>query len=359
METTTINELPVLTWNWLKINNALMQNTPSAENFTASGYAVSDLPAGVTCRLASSEEKKHFSHIETGAGKNADIYFSESETILVTAAENIKAQKPVVITLDEKDATASHTQQIIRAEKNSSIAVIIVYTSEKNAKGFEAVRTLCSAAENAYIHLIKVQLLGNGFIQIDDTGSECGENGRSEVTQIILGGKETYTGIKASLPAYKASFKSDSAYLCLENQKLDMNYVVLHTGKKTDCKMTVKGTLSGNAVKTYRGSIDFRRGCSGSTGNEQEETLLLSPSAVNKSIPLILCDEEDVAGEHGASIGRLGEDVLFYMQSRGISKHAAEQIMARAKVTAAASLIPDEATTAQISSFLDEVFSHE
>ena len=63
--------------------------------------------------------------------------------------------------------------------------------------------------------------------------------------------------------------------------------------------------------KTFRGTIDFRCGSSGSVGDEQEDVLLLGENIVNKTIPLILCEEEDVDGRHGATIGRLPEDMLF------------------------------------------------
>ena len=59
---------------------------------------------------------------------------------------------------------------------------------------------------------------------------------------------------------------------------------------------------------------------------------MLGENAVNKTVPLILCAEENVEGTHGASIGELDADTLFYFESRGISKAAAEQIMARAAI---------------------------
>jgi Fe-S cluster assembly protein SufD len=356
MDTTTINELPVLTWNWLKINNASFSFSGSPGR---SACSLSPLPEGVTYREDAGTETAKYASVQTGVGKNIDTLLASSKTALITAKQGVRAAAPVLVSFDLADGSSSVCTQIIRAEKDSSVTVIISYTSPEKASGFHTIRTICSAAENAHIHLVKVQLLGSGFVQIDDTGTECGEGANVEVTQVILGGKETYAGVYASLPEYGASFKSDTAYLCLGSQKLDLNYVARHTGRKTDCRMQVKGTLRDNAQKTYRGSIDFRNGCSGSTGNEQEETLLLSPDVVNKSIPLILCDEEDVAGEHGASIGRLGEDVLFYMQSRGISKAAAEEIMAKAKVASVASLIPDETIVSKINSCIDEAFAHD
>ena len=74
---------------------------------------------------------------------------------------------------------------------------------------------------------------------------------------------------------------------------------------------------------------------------------------MNKSIPMILCDEEDVSGTHGATLGRLGADELFYMQSRGISEDEAKLMMARAKIVSVANLIPDSETVEKILDFID------
>ncbi|MCI7546131.1 MAG: SufD family Fe-S cluster assembly protein, partial [Treponema porcinum] len=83
------------------------------------------------------------------------------------------------------------------------------------------------------------------------------------------------------------------------------------------------------------------------------------PQAVNNSIPVILCDEEDVSGEHGATIGRLGDDVLFYMQSRGIPKESAENIIARAKVQALLGKITDDVTVSAVSDFMNGLFGED
>ena len=131
-----------------------------------------------------------------------------------------------------------------------------------------------------------------------------------------------------------------------------MNYVVNHYGKKTDTKMSVKGVVGEKSSKTYRGTIDFKRGCTESTGDEQEETLLMSDNAVNKSIPIILCDEENVSGTHGSSIGRLEEYELFYMPSRGIGEDEAKTMMKKAKILSVAALIPNETVISKITDFL-------
>lgn len=351
--TLNINNLPTLTWNRLKINS-----TPFSTDAVFSGDGsphTTELPEGVEYRERFSAAQ--YAELETGCGKELGAhFFNNAEASLFTAKKGRHIKTPLVIDFDLRDKSATSAFQIIKAEEGSSVTVIMRCRSPKNADGTQILRTICDAEKNAFIHLVKVQLLGDGFVQVDDIGTTCADGGRVELTHVILGGKETYTGAAGTLPAFGGSFKADTAYLCRAEQRLDMNYVARQIGKKTDCQMSAKGTLRGRAAKTYRGSIDFINGCAGSTGNEYEEVLLLSPDVVNKSIPLILCGEEDIAGEHGSTIGKLGEDTLFYMQSRGIGKPEAEKLMVRAKVSSVASLIPDEGTVELINTYMDEAF---
>ena len=355
-DTLTINNLPTLTWNWLKINS-----TPFSTDALFSGDGnprISALPRGVEYERNANADA--YRDLETGCGKAlGEHFFKDANASRITVKKGVHAAEPVRIDFDLADKSATEAFHIIKAEEGAAVTVIMRYESARASSGTQILRTICDAQKDACIHLIKVQLLGDGFVQVDDIGTICAEGGRVEVTQVILGGKETYTGAAGTLPAFGGSFKADTAYLCRADQKLDMNYVVRQIGKKTDCRMTAQGTLQDKAVKTYRGSIDFIKGSEGSTGNEYEEVLLLSPYVVNKSIPLILCGEEDIAGEHGSTIGKLGDDTLFYMQSRGIAKREAEMLMARAKIARVASDIPDEATVEKINAYLDEVLSHE
>ena len=80
------------------------------------------------------------------------------------------------------------------------------------------------------------------------------------------------------------------------------------------------------AKKVFRGTIDFKRGSAGSVGSENETVLLLGEDAENKTVPVILCAEENVEGSHGATIGELDEDTLFYFASRGIDRAAVERL---------------------------------
>ena len=119
--------------------------------------------------------------------------------------------------------------------------------------------------------------------------------------------------------------------------------------------MTADGVLQGGAKKIYRGTIDFKNGSAGAIGDEKETVLLLSDDVVNQTIPLILCSEEDGAGNHGASIGKLDDELLFYLCSRGFSEQEAVDMMAKAKIDALCRKIDDEDTVQLVQRYLEGV----
>ena len=90
-------------------------------------------------------------------------------------------------------------------------------------------------------------------------------------------------------------------------------------------------------------------------GDEKETVLLLSDDVVNQTIPLILCSEEDVQGNHGASIGKLDENLLFYLCSRGFTEQEAVDMMAKAKIDALCRRIEDEDTVQLVQRYLEGV----
>ena len=163
-----------------------------------------------------------------------------------------------------------------------------------------------------------------------------------DVVHIFLGGKNIYQGCNIDLRGEGASVKKDIGYFLKGDQYLDMNYIVLHNGKKTECDIKASGVLEGSSSKLFRGTIDFRDGCAGSKGAEIEEVILRDDTVSNKTIPVILCAEEDVEGSHGATIGRLDEDLIFYMQSRGFEEEDIYKLISRSRLLSFCSKIPDE-----------------
>ena len=146
----------------------------------------------------------------------------------------------------------------------------------------------------------------------------------------------------------KSEYDLDAVYFGGEDAVLDYNDVSVHTAKDTLCEMHTAGVLTGNADKILRGTIDFRRGAKRGVGHESEDVLLFSPHARNRTAPLILCGEEEVEGQHAASIGRLDEAKLYYLRSRGLNEAQARRLMVDARFAPAIEKIPLEALREEV-----------
>ena len=115
-------------------------------------------------------------------------------------------------------------------------------------------------------------------------------------------------------------------------QHLDFFYHIDHVGKKTKAEIDVKGALDDTSKKIFRGTLDFKKGCSGSVGDEGDYAIQLAPKTKNISLPLLLCTEDDVQGNHASSAGQLDENTIYFLMSRGFSLEEARRIVIEALI---------------------------
>lgn len=224
-----------------------------------------------------------------------------------------------------------------------------------DGQGSLLVNTHIIAEQNAHVQLVQIQANQAGSRLRCEVRGECAENSRIQLTQILLGRGDAYTDSRFELNGSGSALKADIGYLEQNTQTVDINLSVNHWGTKTTSEIAAAGTLKDAAKKIFRGTIDFKKGSADSVGSENETVLMLGDDAVNKTVPLILCAEENVVGNHGASIGELDKDTLFYFQSRGFSKDQAENIMARASIERLANTLEDEAIRQTVLQALNEV----
>ena len=298
-ETILINKLPARTWNRLGVNETALVWGQAGDLGT-----VQIIAAGQTERLEISGGAEY-------GEKTVNIHAPEGQN--VTVFETLKAEKNLLV------------------------------------------RTALRVGKNAKVRLVQIQSAAQDSLLRLETSGECAENGQVELIQILLGRGDVYSDGHFELNGDGAGFQAGIGYLGQKRQTVDMNLVVNHWGQKTTSEINAAGALKDNAQKIFRGTIDFKKGSADSIGNEQETVLMLGDGVANKTVPLILCAEENVVGNHGATIGEMDEDTLFYFESRGISAEEAENIMARAAIERLARTLADEAAQAAILAGLEEV----
>ena len=249
------------------------------------------------------------------------------------------------------DGTYSEKRVDIHAPEGQTVTVFETLRSEDKLR----VRTELHVEKDARVRLVQIQNTAQGSLLRLENNGRCAENAQVELIQILLGRGDVYSDGHFALNGTGAGFQAGIGYLGQKQQTVDLNLVVDHWGQKTTSEINAAGAMKDDARKIFRGTIDFKKGSTGSVGNEQEAVLMLGDGAVNKTVPLILCAEENVVGNHGATIGELDEDTLFYFESRGISAAEAENIMARAAIERLARTLQDETAQAAILTELEEV----
>ena len=339
--TTTMNRLPVSTWNPLGVNSApasaALPDTP-AEGWAKADALSPALPAGVTAPA----EADFTDFAESGMGAEADAWLAANANLVNHLAVSGTADAPVVFetTLDETHPHAL-TYLTVEAAANSSLTVVQVVRGDAE-NGISANLTRIRTAEGAHVTLVQVQMLGNAARRWNAVAIEEGISARVEQVRIELGGSVAACGARAVLDHNKSEYDLDAVYFGHGRDVLDFNDVSVHTGKDTLCEMHTAGVLTGHADKILRGTVDFRRGAKRGVGHESEDVLLFSPEARNRTAPLILCGEEEVEGQHAASVGRLDEAKLYYLRSRGLSEAQARRLMVDARFAPAIDKVPLE-----------------
>ena len=375
-----INHLPCLTWNRLGVNHRSvpvksglegaakrMESGLDQEGIASETVTVSEAEAYADSLAHGIRGEKYVAGktaiymtqaFQTGLGGEFTDYINTvaGDADIYRVAANARPARPVILNYDFGAGADDAAVHVIVAGENSESTFLINYRSDKDASGFSAVGTKVILGKGAKLTLIKVNLLGEGFEQLDDTGAGAEENAVFCFRQMELGGAKTYSGCYVDQNGQKSEACIDSGYMVSEDHTLDLNYVTAQRGKKTVSNFNFKGVLQDRARKTLRDTIDFRNGSAGSVGDEQEDVLLLDPTVVNKSVPVILCEEEDVDGRHGASIGRLSEDMLYYLETRGLSEKEATVMMVRGRLHSIAREIPDDETQSAIDAFISGQF---
>ncbi len=229
-------------------------------------------------------------------------------------------EAPEPFRLDFSEAGDSEVS--FTAEENSSITVYELHRSNS------AVKLSFDIGKNASVKL--VQLLNPTEKLRHETFANCSKGGKFQIMTIMTGDGNIYSDNRTELEGDSSSINAEVAYLGKNSQTIDYNIAVNHWGKDTHSEINAAGALMDSAKKVFRGTIDFKTGSSDSKGSENETVIMLGDDVINKTVPLILCSEENVEGSHGATIGELDDDTLFYFESRGIGREEAERIMAYA-----------------------------
>jgi Fe-S cluster assembly protein SufD len=165
--------------------------------------------------------------------------------------------------------------------------------------------------------------------------SKIGAGAAYESFSLVIGAKLSRAEFHATLMGPKASTHLNAAQLLDGDQHGDFTSVVAHDAPNCGSRQTVKSVLDGHARGVFQGRIEVARAAQKTDGYQMNQALLLSPGAEMDIKPELEIFADDVKCSHGATIGALDPEQIFYLRSRGIPEVEARAMLIRAFLTEA------------------------
>lgn len=327
-----INEMRAPTWAYLGLNKAdydlvELKNQPFYGKSVKEGQSqVQNAFEGETYGLSpeinkeNSDFRNHFLSFDIDKNRETEfinLEMNDENNILVSSIE-------------------------INARENTSSSFLVNFADRAQGKIFVNSQILVNLEKDSKVKLVVVVDLKNESTNLNSIATRLSDRADLDVTYIEIGATKSMVNIRNILRGEEAKVVENGVYFKSKEEYLDLMTVNEHFGINTDSNTLFNGALKDKAVKNFKGIVDLRRGCTKADGKIGDYSMMLSDKVVNKSAPILLNEEREVAGKHAASVGRMNKEMLFYIMSRGFSKKQAESMMLEANFAPALDKIEDE-----------------
>jgi Fe-S cluster assembly protein SufD len=278
--------------------------------------------------------------------------------------KGIKVETPIQVTfLTEADFAdkASFPRLLVVAEENSSATVIENYVSTGDQQYFTNAVAEIVIKDGARLEHYRVQRESTRAFHTSITSAELGRNSSYDTTSINLGGRLSRHDISVVLDHEGAECWVDGLYLVGPDQHTDTHSVIDHQKPHCNSHQLYKGILDGNARAVFNGKIFVREGAQKTDAMQTNKNLLLSPQARVDTKPQLEIYADDVKCAHGAAVGQIDQEELFYLQARGINPELgrslltygfAEEVIAKIKIDSIRTQL-DEVVLSQLHTHLE------
>ena len=315
-ETITLGRVNVplaQTWNKLRINSITLE-----------------VPRPLSKGEVYQRVPRLFDAVDAGLGDEATRWLvdacNDSEYYEVPAGS--MTEEPILIDVSGDEGQIADVAIHVREGATANVCMVASSADAAGLTSASLVRIICE--DNARVEVSQVVAADTGHQHVSGLGIRLGEHARAEVRQYFLGGGRVAAGFACDLAGHGSALDEACRYAAGDAEVLDLNHLARARGRNTRETMVAQGFLADGARKALRQTIDLVHGTRGSVGNESDTTIVTGDDVINKTLPTILCDEDDVQGNHGATIGSVSAEQLGYLACRGLAQDVAEALFVRA-----------------------------
>jgi Fe-S cluster assembly protein SufD len=214
--------------------------------------------------------------------------------------------------------------------------------------GLQNVGMEVRVGENAHFTHARTALTSTNAVQVADIAGTVARNGSYRLYNGAFGAELSRLELKLSLDGDGAQAHLCGVGVLGDGAHADVTTHIVHAAGNTQSTQLFKNVAGGKARAVYQGKITVAKGANGSDSRQTAKALLLGPRAEADLKPELEIFADDVKCAHGAAVGDLDADSLFYLRARGIPETEARNLLIRAFLEEAVSEIGNDDTRATI-----------
>ncbi len=249
--------------------------------------------------------------------------FLDCVTVL-QVPRNAVIEQPIEITYEGTDGGVSHPRVLILVNANAQCTIIETYKGAGTY--FHNAVTEIVVGDRAVVDHYKVQQESVQAFHIATLQATLGRSATFSSHSISLGGALVRNDANATL-SEGSDATLNGLYIVNGTQHIDNHTMIDHAMPHGTSHELYKGILDGKAHAVFNGKIIVRKDAQKTDSKQTNKNLVLSDDAVVDTKPELQIFADDVRCTHGATIGQLDSEALFYLQSRGIGKHEARSLL--------------------------------
>lgn len=254
--------------------------------------------------------------------------FSQGLLIVLKADQKVEAPIHLLFVTDAaKAAAATFPRVLIVAEENSNATLVESYANATSGEYLTNSAIGLVLKDGAHVLHYKVQRESADAFHIAETTADLGANATYDTTTINFGAALSRHGIAVRMDSEGANCSVDGLYMVDGNQHTDTHSVIDHRQPRCVSHQLYKGILDGTSRAVFNGKVFVRHGAQQTDAKQTNKNLLLSPEARVDTKPQLEIFADDVKCAHGAAVGQLDQDELFYLESRGINSTLARNML--------------------------------
>jgi Fe-S cluster assembly protein SufD len=250
--------------------------------------------------------------------------------VFIWIPKNVELETPIQITFvanPSARSSANFPRVLVVAEENSSATVIENFVSNDAKPYFTNAVTEVVVKDGARLDHYRLQRESHNAFHVSTTSAELGRASRYDTTSINLGAQLARHDVSVVMDHEGAETSVDGLYMVGADQHTDTHSVIDHKQPHCNSHQLYKGILDGNGRAVFNGKVFVREGAQKTDAMQTNKNLLLSNKARVDTKPQLEIFADDVKCAHGAAVGQIDPEELFYLETRGIAPELGRSLL--------------------------------